>query len=114
MQAVYGADNLIDAYLVRHALEAAGIPVRIRGEALVGGVEEIPAYGLVAVCVPQSAFPQARGLIARLPLLAGDAGSADAAQPGGICADISANTSADTSPTAALPGCSQASRPQVG
>ncbi len=79
MQAVYDADNLIDAYLVRHALEAAGIPVYIRGEALVGGIGQLPVYGLVAVCVPESAFLQARELIAGLPLLAGDAGSADAA-----------------------------------
>lgn len=79
MKAVYDADNLIDAYLVRHALEAAGIPVHIRGETLVGGIGELPAYGLVAVCVPQSAFPQARELIAGLPLLAGDADSVDAA-----------------------------------
>lgn len=78
MQAVYDADNLIDAYLVRHVLEEAGIPVYIRGEALVGGIGELPAYGLVAVCVPESAFPQARELIAGLPLLAGDAGSAEA------------------------------------
>lgn len=77
MQPVYDADNLIDAYLVRHVLEDAGIPVYIRGEALVGGIGELPAFGLVAVCVPASAVPQARELIAGLPLLAGGADSAD-------------------------------------
>lgn len=83
MQAVYEADNLIDAYLVRHVLEQAGIPVHIRGEALVGGIGELPACGLVAVCVPRSAWPQARELIAELPLLAGDkdAAAADDAEP---------------------------------
>lgn len=90
MQAVYDADNLIDAYLVRHVLEVAGIPVHIRGEALVGGIGELPAHGLVAVCIPESAFQQARELIAGLPLLAGDAGNAD------VVTDV------------ALPGCPQA------
>lgn len=72
MQAVYEANNLIDAYLVRHALEQIGIPVYMRGESLVGGIGELPACGLVAVCVPPSAWPQARELIAQLPLLAGE------------------------------------------
>ncbi len=97
MQAVYDAENLIDAYLVRHALEAAGIPVYIRGEALVGGVGELPAYGLVAVCVPPSALTQARDLIAALPLLAGDTRSAAAEE---------------TSVDVAGPGCPQAGSAQ--
>ncbi len=91
MQAVYDAANLIDAYLVRHALEAAGIPVHIRGEALVGGVGELPAFGLVAVCVPESACPRARQLIAGLPLLAGDADCTDTASAG----DLSGPAQAD-------------------
>lgn len=70
MRTVYEADNLIDAYLVRHALEAAGIPVFVRGEALVGGIGELPVFGLVAVCVPQVCWPQASELVAQLPLLA--------------------------------------------
>ena len=34
MRTVYEAANLIDAHLVRQALEAAGIPAFVRGEAL--------------------------------------------------------------------------------
>lgn len=71
MHAVYEAANLIDAYLVRHALEAAGIPVFVRGEALVGGIGELPACGLLAVCVPGDRREQAQDVIAALPLLAG-------------------------------------------
>lgn len=88
MEAVYAANNLIDAYLVRHALEQAGIPVYIRGEALVGGIGELPACGLVAVCVPPSAWPQARALIGQLPLLAGELpDKADSADDGAVIGD---------------------------
>ena len=77
MQVVYDAGNLIDAYLVRHALEDAGIPVFVRGEALLGAVGELPACGLLAVCVPDSCWPQARAMLDSLPLLAGDDGDAE-------------------------------------
>jgi hypothetical protein len=77
MQVVYEAWNLIDAYLVRHALEDTGIPVFVRGEALLGGVGELPACGLVAVCVPDGCWPQARAVVESLPLLAGEAGDGD-------------------------------------
>lgn len=77
MRVVYEAWNLIDAYLVRHALEDAGIPVFVRGEALLGGVGELPACGLLAVCVPDSCWPQARTTIESLPLLEGETGDGD-------------------------------------
>ncbi|HVR81064.1 MAG TPA: DUF2007 domain-containing protein [Luteimonas sp.] len=73
MQVVYEAANLIDAHLVRHALEHAGIPVFIRGEALLGGVGELPACGLLAVCVPASHWAQARAVVETLPFAAGTA-----------------------------------------
>lgn len=68
MRNAYDAANLIDAHLVRHALEQAGIPVFIRGEALLGGVGDLPAYGLVSVAVPDSAWEQARHIIEALGL----------------------------------------------
>lgn len=73
MQVVYEAANLIDAHLVRHALEHAGIPVFVRGEALLGGVGELPACGLLAVCVPASLWVQARAVVETLPFAAGTA-----------------------------------------
>lgn len=84
MQVVYQAGNLIDAHLVRIALEQARIPAFVLGEALVGGIGELPACGLVAVCVPSSRWPEARALVAALPLAIGEAGApADLAWPGG-------------------------------
>lgn len=68
MKVVYEAANLIDAHLVRHALEAAGIPVYVRGEALLGGMGELPLFGVLAVCVPEAAWAQARTVVDELGL----------------------------------------------
>jgi hypothetical protein len=68
MKVVYEAANLIDAHLVRHALEAAEIPVFLRGEQLLGGMGELPLFGVIAVCVPDMAWPQAREIVDALPL----------------------------------------------
>lgn len=68
MKVVYDAANIIDAHLVRHALEAAEIPVFLKGEALVGGMGELPLFGVVQVCVPDSAWPQAREVVDALDL----------------------------------------------
>lgn len=68
MRVVYQAAHLIDAHLVRHALEDAGIPVFLRGEALVGGMGELPLFGAVQVCVPDAAGPQADAVVQALAL----------------------------------------------
>lgn len=68
MRIVYEADGIIDAHLVRHALEAADIPVFVKGEALLGGMGELPMFGLVQVCVPEVAWPQAREVVQALGL----------------------------------------------
>ena len=62
MRTVYEAANLIDAHLVRQALEAEGIPAFIRGEALIGGMRDLGVFGLVAVMVPEAAWPEAQSL----------------------------------------------------
>ena len=66
MRSVYEAANLIDAHLVRQALEAEGIPAFVRGEALTGGIGELGVFGLVGVMVPDAAWPQARDVVAAL------------------------------------------------
>jgi hypothetical protein len=66
MKTVYDAANLIDAHLVRHALEDAGIPAFVRGEALTGGLGELPVYGVVQVCVPEAAWPEADAIVREL------------------------------------------------
>lgn len=66
MRVVYEAENLIDAHLVRGALEEAGIPAWVRGEFLTGAMGELPVGGLVAVCVPASRWPEASALLPAL------------------------------------------------
>jgi hypothetical protein len=68
MKVVYEAANLIDAHLVRHALEAVEIPVFLRGEQLLGGIGELPLFGVIAVCVPDVAWPEARDVVDALAL----------------------------------------------
>ena len=60
MRVVYEAENVIDAHLVKSLLENVGIPAWVRGEFLTGGIGELPAQGLVAVSVPDSAEAAAR------------------------------------------------------
>jgi len=79
MRVVYEAAHVIDAHLVRHALEAAGMPAFIRGEALLGGLGELGVFGLVAVCVPEPCWPEARAVVESLSL--GNAGDESLSEP---------------------------------
>ena len=53
MQLIYQTNNLFDAHLVKHALEDAGIPAFVFGEQLLGGMGELPLFGVLRVCVPE-------------------------------------------------------------
>jgi hypothetical protein len=66
MRVVYDAENLVDAHLVKHALESAGIPVFVRGEYLTGAMGELPVHGLLQVCVPEAAWAEAEACLAEL------------------------------------------------
>ena len=68
MRVVYEAANVIDAHLVRQALEHAGLPAWVRGEALTGGIGELGVFGLVAVMVPDTCEAEARHVVAALDL----------------------------------------------
>ena len=68
MRVVYLADNLFDAHLVKHALEEAEIPAFVFGESLLGGMGELPLFGVLRVCVPDTAFSDAEGVVQRLGL----------------------------------------------
>lgn len=86
MRTAYAAANLIDAHLVRHALEQAGIPAFVRGEALVGGIGELPPIGLVSVAVPDGAWEQARDIVDQLGFGSGAADQDEAIEgKGGEC-----------------------------
>ncbi len=63
MRNVHAAANLVDARLLRHALERSAIPAFVRAEALAGGIGELPPIGLVSVSVPDSAWEQAQDII---------------------------------------------------
>lgn len=68
MQLIYQSNNLFDAHLVKHALEDAGIPAFVFGESLLGAGGELPLFGLLRVCVPDSAKPEAEDIVAALGL----------------------------------------------
>ena len=68
MRVVYEAANVIDAHLVRQALEQAGLPAWVRGEALTGGIGELGVFGLVAVMVPDDCAIAARAVVESLQL----------------------------------------------
>ncbi len=74
MQLIYQSNNLFDAHLIKHALEDAGIPAFVFGESLLGAGGELPLFGLLRVCVPDSATPEAEDIVAALGL---DDGPAD-------------------------------------
>lgn len=63
MRSVYEAANLIDAHLVRQALEHAGIAAFVRGEALTGGMGDLGVFGLLAVMVADAQWPAAREVV---------------------------------------------------
>lgn len=71
MQVAYRADNLFDAHLARHALEDAGIPAFVFGESLLGAGGELPLFGVLRVCVPDVALPDARAALQASGLLDG-------------------------------------------
>lgn len=61
--AVYEADTSIDAHVLRGLLEQHEIPVHIVGEALEGGVGDLPAGGLIALLVPEESAADARAVV---------------------------------------------------
>ncbi|HUA81022.1 MAG TPA: DUF2007 domain-containing protein [Dyella sp.] len=63
MRIVYRAQNLIDAHLVKDALEGAEVPAFIAGEYLTGGVGQLPALDYVAVLVPESSVDAAETIV---------------------------------------------------
>jgi hypothetical protein len=65
MRVVYEAENLIDAHLIKGLLEHHGIPAWVRGNYLAGAVGELPVSGLLAVCVPEVAVPEANEALAQ-------------------------------------------------
>lgn len=63
MRTIYHAENILDAHLLKAALEAQGIPAYVAGEYLTGAIGELPPMGLVSVMVPEACLPAARAVV---------------------------------------------------
>lgn len=63
MRIAYHAESLIDAHLVKDALERAEIPAFIAGEFLTGAVGQLPARDFLAVMVPDAAAEAAESIV---------------------------------------------------
>ena len=59
---VYEAENIIDANLVKNALEHEGIVAFVSGHYLTGAAGELPPMGLVKVMVSVVDWPKARAI----------------------------------------------------
>ncbi|HEU0276695.1 MAG TPA: DUF2007 domain-containing protein [Rhodanobacteraceae bacterium] len=70
MRVVYHAENIVDAHLVKDALEQAEIPAFVNGEYLIGGMGQLPARDFLSVSVPdvciEAAEPVVREITAML------------------------------------------------
>ncbi|MDC8011273.1 DUF2007 domain-containing protein [Tahibacter soli] len=64
MRIVYQAENIVDAHLVKNALEGAGIRAFVAGEYLTGGAGLLPAMDLVAVMVDDADIETAGPIVA--------------------------------------------------
>jgi hypothetical protein len=63
---VYEAENIIDANLVKNALEHDGIPAFVSGQYLTGAIGELPPMALVKVMVAEIDWPRARAIAERI------------------------------------------------
>jgi hypothetical protein len=63
MKRVYNAANHIQAHMVMHVLQQAGIPALVQGEFLQSGAGELPVGNLVAVAVDDADVAIAREII---------------------------------------------------
>ena len=68
MKIVYRAENIIDANLVKGALEIEGISAFVSGEYLTGAAGELPCWNLVAVMVADHDVERAAPIAGRIDL----------------------------------------------
>ena len=64
MECAYDAATNIEAHLVMHQLQQAGVEAMIEGEYLQGGIGELAAMGNVRVMVNDRDMEEARKIIA--------------------------------------------------
>jgi hypothetical protein len=63
---VYQAENIIDANLVKNALEQDGITAFVSGQYLTGAAGALPPIALVNVMVAEVDWPRARPIAERI------------------------------------------------
>lgn len=63
MKIVYRADSIIDANLVKLALESAGVMAFVNGAFLTGAAGDLPVSGLVSVMVADIDIERARPVV---------------------------------------------------
>ena len=63
MKSVFDASNNIEAHMVMHQLQQAGIKAEIVGEFLQGAIGELPAAGNVRVVVKETDVEAAKQVI---------------------------------------------------
>jgi hypothetical protein len=66
MRVVYQAEHLLDAHLVRGALEVQGIRAWVNGEFLTGAMGQLPVSGLLSVMVSDLDWDAAQPVIEAL------------------------------------------------
>jgi len=66
VKVVYEAENIIDANLVKNALEDDGITAFVSGQYLTGAAGELPPLALVNVMVAETDWPRARAIAERI------------------------------------------------
>ena len=77
MKSVFEASSNIEAHLVMHQLQQAGIEASIQGEHLQGGIGELAAFGNVRVLVNSEDIEAAREIIADWDALDDESGTND-------------------------------------
>lgn len=65
MKLLYEAPNTVEANMILHLLEQAGLTARIDGEYLQGGIGEIQAIGVVRVMVEENDYAEAQKIITK-------------------------------------------------
>jgi hypothetical protein len=82
MKQVYQAANNIQAHMVMHVLEQAGVHALVQGEFLQSGAGELPLGGLVAVAVADEDVAIAREIIEDWEKLMQEPGEQGEEEPG--------------------------------
>jgi hypothetical protein len=81
MQRIYQAANNIEAHMVVHMLEQAGIGAHVQGEHLQSGAGELPLGNLVAVAVADEDVAKAREVVCEWEARVAAPGDREAGEP---------------------------------